>query len=538
MTTPELIEYIKNEFIAGSTQEAITNKLKTQGWSDSDVLEAFNILNKKPLGDIVVDIDKPKEFPVQINQTILPVEHLDIPTTLRSKFLKISIIAIVIIFIIIGSFFVYASGFFLSPSKLFSQMINSSKKNTSLSFDFNFTLDASNMKSFSSKIKPDSGISNISSFGMSGNLDLSNTTNLNLNNSYSFKSGGIEANIDSRITNGSLYFRLTKAPSLGFISLKPFENKWIVFPYKDKSGKIENNPVLSISPINPDVINNLTEEQKKGLDDLVKNASFIKITKKHLPQIVDGSLVYHFDFDLDRDGISTFIKGVASYLKVLDKNNVVSQFDTSNFDKILSAVKEFKGEAWIGVFDNLPRKIIMNTDIYNPNDFNDGYVKISTILNYTGWNKPVIVAVPTQSMTIEDLAKEALNTNSNIANVKNENTPANSDIKNNSNVSPGSKLTGDDLAKQNILSLMRSTAEVYHDSASIKTYKGFCSSKGENGAYKLAITLPKGSLYKCNDGVNEWAAGVKLSDGKYWCNDSKNFNNYSSGLPKGTLCLK
>jgi hypothetical protein len=537
MTTPELIEFIKNEFVSGSTQESITNKLKTQGWSDSDVLEAFDILNKKSLNTVIVDIDKPKEFSVQINQTVLPTGLPSLPPSSKIKYLKIIILIFTIILLLLGGLFAYVSGFFISPSKLLSQMVESSKKNTSLSFNFDFVLDAANMKSFSSKIKSDSGISNISSFGMSGTLDLSNTKNLNLNNSYSFKSGGVEADIDSRVTNGSLYFRLTKAPSLGFISLKPIENKWIVFPYKDKTGNLENNPVLSLSPVSPDIINSLTEEQKNKFNDLIKNASFIKITKKHFPQIMNGSLVYHFDFDIDRDGISSFLKSVTSYLKILDKNNVASKFDTSNIDKMVSAIKEFKGEAWVGVFNKLPQKIIINTDIYNPNDMNDGYVKISTTLNYTGWNKPVIVAIPPQSMTVEDLAKETLNTNSDNPSVKNENTSTNSDIKKVDNtIITDTKLSADDLVKSILIS-MRSQSEVFY-TGNKNAYKGFCVSKNNDGAYHLAITLPKGSIYKCNDSVTEWAAGVKLSDGKYWCNDSKNFNNYSSVIPKGTSCFK
>lgn len=536
MTTPELIEFIKNEFASGSTQEAITNKLKTQGWSDSDVLEAFGILNKKSADSVIVDIDKPKEFPVQINQTILPSDHPDILPSPRSKSLKITVLVIIIVILLLGCLFAYVSGVFLSPSKLLSQMVESSKKNTSLSFNFDFVLDAANMKSFSSKIKPDSGISNISSFGMSGTLDLSNTKNLNLNNSYSFKSGGVEADIDSRVTDGSLYFRLTKAPSLGFVSLKPIENKWIVFPYKDKTGNLENNPVLNLSPISPDVINSLTEEQKNKFNDLIKNASFIKITKKHLPQIMNGTLVYHFDFDIDREGISSFIKSVTSYLKIVDKNNVASKFDTSNIDKIVNAIKEFKGEAWIGVFNKLPQKIVISTNIYNPNDMNDGYVKISTTLNYTGWNKPVIVAVPTQSMTVEDLAKQALNTSSDTPSVKNENAPVGSDIKVDNTIITDTKLSADDLVKSILISI-GSQSEVFYNSNK-NAYKGFCISKNNDGAYHLAITLPKGSIYKCNDSITEWAAGVKLGDRKYWCNDSKNFNNYSSVIPKGTSCLK
>jgi len=96
----------------------------------------------------------------------------------------------------------------------------------------------------------------------------------------------------------------------------------------------------------------------------------------------------------------------------------------------------------------------------------------------------------------------------------------------------------EDSSKQSILVNMRAAAEAYHDDViGNNTYKGFCTSKSDVGAYVLAITLPKNSVYKCNDSVNEWAAWVKLSDGKYWCNDYKNYANVSTGAPKGTSCF-
>ena len=46
MTTPELIEYIKNELSYGRSREIIAGKLKIEGWADGDIIEAFGIVAK------------------------------------------------------------------------------------------------------------------------------------------------------------------------------------------------------------------------------------------------------------------------------------------------------------------------------------------------------------------------------------------------------------------------------------------------------------------------------------------------------------
>ena len=67
-------------------------------------------------------------------------------------------------------------------------------------------------------------------------------------------------------------------------------------------------------------------------------------------------------------------------------------------------------------------------------------------------------------------------------------------------------------------------------------YKGFCSSKGENGAYKIAIGLPKGTIYKCNDSEKEWVATAKLISNNYWCVDSSGSSLARVNLPSKMSC--
>ena len=49
MTSPELIQYVKNELARGTTRDIISDKLTTQGWNDLDILEVFNFINQENL---------------------------------------------------------------------------------------------------------------------------------------------------------------------------------------------------------------------------------------------------------------------------------------------------------------------------------------------------------------------------------------------------------------------------------------------------------------------------------------------------------
>lgn len=94
--------------------------------------------------------------------------------------------------------------------------------------------------------------------------------------------------------------------------------------------------------------------------------------------------------------------------------------------------------------------------------------------------------------------------------------------------------TSNDDQSKSVLSSMRAQAELYYDSNS-NSYKGYCGSKGENGAYVLAIKLPQGSVYKCNDASTSWAAGVQIGIGA-WCVDSSGFAGNTTSVPKATSC--
>jgi len=392
MITQELIQYVKSEIAKGVNRDVIFSKLKTQGWTDSDIIEVFDII-----------MSTQNENTTEVSYDVSPVEQ-----NIKKNYMKIGLFIIIPIILILGGFVVYASGYFITPSKLFSNWINLSKENTSLSFDFNLNIDASQIK-FDNIIESSEMYKYKDiNFNMKGDSDYSDLNNVKFNSSLSLKAADVEAGINLKMKNESFYISLSKAPNIGFFSLKPFENKWVVVPIKDHSGGFAGNPLLSMLPVDADLFSNITDEQNKKVEEIIKKASFVKITKRHLPSIIDGSLFYHFEYDLDRDGIVSFMKEMAIYLDELNHGDIkTNDIANDDYNKIFTYIKNFKGEAWIGIFNKLPYKMTMDMEVVNPEKQDGGVAKVELSVIYTNWNKPVLFEIPTNTITIEDLISQA-----------------------------------------------------------------------------------------------------------------------------------
>jgi hypothetical protein len=148
----------------------------------------------------------------------------------------------------------------------------------------------------------------------------------------------------------------------------------------------------------------MTDEQTQHIYNMTQKASFIKVTKKHLPVGVDGSLTFHFDFDLDRQGIINYIKDLTGYLKSIDKNNSqLPETDIVEYNKIFESLKTFHGEAWIGVFDSLPHKISADFEIINLENPKAGATNLSSVFVYKISKTPKSIEVPAGSVSLEEL---------------------------------------------------------------------------------------------------------------------------------------
>ncbi len=551
MTTPELIDFIKKDLSLGISKDDISIKLKAQGWTQADIDEAFNIITPNTVDKAVTIPNNPTpqntntivspmhpEIPIQSINSINTMNNYVPSSNNKRKIIKISIV-ILFIFILLGVFVAYASGYFTSQNKIFSKLFTTSNKNTSVAYDFNVKIDSSNMDISSSDLSQASDFK-IINFNSKGAVDFSDKENIKFNNNMSSKIGDIELGADIRMINESLYLSLTKAPELGFFSLKPLENKWIVIT-QDGTSNLANNPILGSIPLTMYPSDKLTDEQTEKIMELVKNAKIVKITKKHLPQIIDGSLAYHFDFELDKQGIISFIKELRSYIITIDASSSdnIPEINDEDLNKGLSYINNFKGEIWVGVFNELPYKISTNFKVIDPDNKDKGFSLVSADISYHEWNKPVSVEVPTGAVSIEEMLKSVFGGFSN--STPEESTTQDDNIKTFDMADPiyldAAKTKNGDATIKSILSGMRANAELFYDNSKY-SYKGYCRDKGELGAYQSAIKLPNGTVYKCNDLENAWAAWAQLSSKEYFCVDNTGTANSFNKLPSGTSCPK
>jgi len=392
MTTPELLAFIRNEQAKGVSREAIATLLRVQNWTEEDIAEAFNIVGPGPasVNAIPPSTASPESGVVFTNyqSTIKPKLH---------KKLIIGSIAGLII-LLVGGVVVYASGAFISLDKVFSKSLQSTKNTKSASFELDVAIDSSDLKNNSDFM----GFSGVSTVEVKGAYDINDPDNTKSSSYFNFKSGSFEGALDIRMLDGSIYLNLVKAPNIDIFSLKPFENKWVVVPYE--GGNLAPNPLTSPLGIQSNPFYTLTDEQEKHLSDLVAKGSFIKVTKKHIPTMMDGSLVYHFDFDLDREGIIAFIKESITYMKSIDTNkDQFYGYDEPDYNGLFDAIEDFYGEAWIGVLDRLPHKIVANVSYKDQGQPENGLVKIMMTIKNGNWGDKVVVKKPADTQTFDEL---------------------------------------------------------------------------------------------------------------------------------------
>lgn len=370
MVTPELIEFVKKELDTGVTRSVLVTKLESEGWNLSDIIETFNVIEKE-------------SSTAPINKSKTPQLFF-----FKNKKKTYKIIYLTLLIILVSAIvFFYASSYFKTSSDLFSHIVNSSRDSKSVNINAQIRLTDSSIED-----------SKVVDIAMNGTFDFYDKEKSKSDASFSLKSDSIDTSVNVRNIDNSLYIKIVKMPDLGVSNLDSFEDKWIIFPSKSDLGELKNNPLLTSSGFGSYLVNNLTNEQKKHIYDLTDEASFIKVTKKYLPMFVNGSLSYHFDFELDHDGIISYLKKMNIYLKQIDSSNDLSYLKDSDYDDLLSSLDNFHGEMWVGIFDKLPHKVTIETDIKSSENQINNITKFNATIIFKGWGKSVNILTPSGSL--------------------------------------------------------------------------------------------------------------------------------------------
>ncbi|MFA5841185.1 MAG: hypothetical protein WC847_02860 [Candidatus Paceibacterota bacterium] len=531
MINDQLVGYIRQQLSLKVSREEITTNLKSTGWNDADVAEAFSAIG---LVSVPASMSTPpvvslgasgfvppqSEFSNKV-ENIAEQTHNNLPSSPVSKSKKIFYIILVFIFFGLagGGVYAYFAGFFVSLPSLTSQAIDSARIATSATYDITASFDFSEVKDTLSGVSSFgslfSGVSdNKANFTTKGNYDNSDGKNIKSSTVVSFDLGKLSLAAEIRFVNDILYGTLTKVPVIPFmpIDLSKLENKWVSFPFKSEDGKDISNPISSLSPVDPTIVDELTPDQKENIYKMFRNAHFIKAIKKLPPETVGGELSYHFIFDFDREGITAYLETLKSYVNTIGKDNSkLSSFDPTSFNKSLDNLHDFKGEIWIGHSDKLLHKLMLNFSM-KVDPAKDEYVKVALVGIFSNWNKPVNIVAPAESISFEEFFSQMMSSSPVRAQENGASIKAN-------------------------LSMMRAQAEIFYDGHN-NSYLGFCSSKELKEARK-SIESTGGTGFVCKDKATAWAGGAKLPDNLgNWCVDSLGAIKSTANLPSGTVCSK
>ncbi len=345
-----------------------------------------------------MDNETPSSVP-QVNESVKSAPHFNKKLVIASF--------IILAFLVAIGVSAYKSGYFMPIEGVTNDSLKASREAKSGSFEVHTTIDISGVKE-SEKLEDISSMfkGKILTMNMAGSYDQFNKDNPLLDGMFSFEFDTIKAAIDMKIVDKTLYLRLTEGPNLGFISLAPFENKWVYFNESDLTkGQDE-----TFSSLSPSLFGYTDDSERQEINTMVDNAHLITITKKHSPETVDGILSFHFDFDIDKAGIISYLKQVAEYAnrKSGDKEEVFTPDVEAELEKALGSISNFKGEGWIGISDRLPRKFDISFDLMDPEKPEDGSAKVKTLVTYKNWNKPVSVEAPKDAMTLDKLMSSVM----------------------------------------------------------------------------------------------------------------------------------
>ncbi len=504
MITQELIAYIRAERSRGTPIETIRKNLASQGWAEIDLAEAERLMTPvtpPPTAETeVASVPAFTRMPTREEVAASATAQVSVRPIATHKKRKwgLFITLLVLILVLIGGAYAFAQGYIPLPGK--SNTLFNSAEATSVTFDIAFTVDATEL---TDSVKKDLGIDESKAvFRMTGSSDSSTLGNPKLDANFTLDGGELAANFDTRVLNNMLYARVTKAPDLGFFTLDPFMNKWYSFDYKKGSSLV---PI----PTEQQLFDSYTPAQKAELKRITKEAHIVKAKRDLLPKNIDGIFVWHYSFDLDKEGTKKYLTDISTYLA--QENPEIATRINEGAASAIDNIAELKGEAWIGISDGLPYKISLDVSVL-PLDTPE-VLKITVLGTFSNWNKPVVIEAPENSVPFEDIVNEL---------TKSEDATA--------------EATHDQTQVQGTLSSMRAAAEIYYSEKG--NYQGYCESKLHTDLIKnLQSAVPGVVLPTCKATKTEWIASAPLpTTHEFFCVDSRGDARTQATAPSGYTC--
>ena len=376
MINQQLLDYVKQQLQNGVSKEQIKSNLLSNGWQESDINEAFALVDSL-MSSTVSQISNSPQLPAEFQQ---PVE----PKTKRSLFAVLLALGILLV---AGGVFGYFYYFRETPEKVIEKMKNRLSEIEIKTIEYQAEV----------KIAIEPELKNPFFFTLTGKSDVSDQNNPKL--SFTFETndqlGVIKGEV--RVINKVIYIKLNNLPNLvwGFLDLSSLSNQWIKidieaiakqFGFEQRLEELQKQQKL-------------TQEQIKKLKQIFNQTKVLKVTEKLASEKIEGVDTHHYKFSIDKNEFKKLIKDISSI-----QNKTLTDREFAEFDKALEAIELFGGEIWIGKKDYLPYRVILNLKIKEIAEFQKGGQITITIL-LKNYNKPIQIDTPSPVKSIEEILR-------------------------------------------------------------------------------------------------------------------------------------
>lgn len=428
-------------------------------------------------------------------------------------------VSIAIVLIIgAGVAFAYTQDVFVSPTEIANTALEKTDEITSVRFDATMTVKGiASSESEASTLETLGDEVSMTVKGAYDATDLENTKGeINMNLSM----GALQAGIEARVLNKTLFVRLLEAPAIPVFPLEQYENKWFSLEESVAEGFTSKAGISTFSSIQ----DSLTEEHKAELKKIEQKYNLISVTNRLPSEKINDIETYHYAFVLDRTEISAYLEEAEQYIhRVGNSDSMLSTFDAESVAQTLDLVENFQGELWIGKRDGLPYKVSGSFDITSGEQ--SGTARFAII--FSDWGKPIAIEEPSGSVPVTELLNSF---GAMLGGSSNGSSTASLTVKEDPSYFYEQNM---DMALKGTLQSIRATAEIYFDTEG--SYEGFCGSPDAEMVADAFVAISTENEFVCEDKPASYVSSIELSEG-FFCVDSTGVATTLSYAPTGSTC--
>lgn len=424
MPKPELVEFVKQQLARGVPADALRTVLIQRGWPVADIDAELGLPAAAAMprpapaapptaGPTPYSQAEVSSIPVRL--TAEPATGQALPNLVLGSSLPGSgkkpwaIIAAVIGGVaILGAVGAWAYvTYFPTPEKVINRSWNALSQVTSLEYSVEITAEGE-ADAFTGDLPvsvPGAGTGKAKvTLSLNGATDTKSLVDSRSSLSVALASSGagvpLNFAMDFRTIGKVFYARFPDLGNLGFVDLSGLKNRWIKIDTEAIAQSLGGNKIPEAAK------SGLKPEDADKVRQALREANLITITKKLPGETVDGVATYHYQFELNREGIKKFITAVRQITGENGNNESLGEL----YYKIDTAQNLPTGELWISKSDYLPRKLLLAGEIKDDGkmDAKKGPVTYAATLNFKSFNQPVTVETPTDARDIKDIIEEYL----------------------------------------------------------------------------------------------------------------------------------